>query len=237
MVLPQWPVSLVAADPAAKIGSDFGDLMEETWAACCLGWARSDYGYPIPYLDRAWALLPPKAGNSVQAVIVEHRKHLLELVRNAEYSLPDQQAAVEHDPFNWELHYWLAFTIKSAGRNEDALNEYLAVSQTPGCPDDCLNDIGWCYCRKGMYEVALGCFERAKTEDEGYSIHPYSRRMMTLQNRILIYCQLGLRKQAEEIASEYVHRHGRIGLPERRALAKLGIDADEIYLRLHPFRA
>jgi tetratricopeptide (TPR) repeat protein len=195
-----------------------------------------DYGYPIPYLDRAWAQVPREAGSSVRAVIVEKREGLLGLVRDAEDSLPFQRAAVAREPFDWKPRYWLAFALKRAGRNEDALAEYLAVAQIPGCPD-CLNDIGWCYYRKGMYEEARSCFERAKIEDLDIPIRPFSRRMLTLENRMLVYAQLGLRKQAKEAAQEYVRRYGRIGYPERRALAKLGIDGDAIYLEQHALEA
>jgi phosphoheptose isomerase len=61
--------------------------------------------------------------------------------------------------------------------------------------------------------------------------------VLTLENRMLVYGQLGLRRKAEEVAREYVGRYGRIEYPERRALAKIGIDADEIYLEQYPFRA
>jgi tetratricopeptide (TPR) repeat protein len=167
---------------------------------------------------------------------VEQRKRLLELVRDAESSLPLHREAVERKPFDWNPRYWLALALKRAGRNEEALEEYLALARTPGCPLDCLNEIGWGYYRRERYEDARRCFERARIPDD-LPIRPFSDFMLTLENRMLVYGQLGLRKQAEEAAGEYVRRYGRIEYPERRALAKIGIDTDAIYLEQYPFKA
>lgn len=236
MALLRWTRSRVTADPGAKRSPRVEGLMEEVRAACCLGCSRIDYGYPIPYLDRAWAQLPRATGNSVRAVIVERREGLLGLVRDAEDNLPLHRAAVERKSFDWTPRYWLAFALKRAGRNEEALEEYLAVARTPGCPLDCLNEIGWCYYRRERYEDARRCFERARIPYD-LPIRPFSDLLLTLENRMLVYGQLGLRNQAEEAANEYVRRYGRIEYPERRALAKIGIDADAIYLEQYPFKA
>jgi len=229
MALAGWPQAASGTAGGVRSSPDFGYLMEEVRAACDTGWSRTDFGYPVPYLDRAWAELPPNAGSSVRAAILEQRGKLLRMVRDAECTLSVHRAAVEREPFNWEPRYFLAFTLKRAGQNEDALKEYRAVSQTAGCPHDCLIDIGWCYYRKGLYEDARTCLERAKPTDDLPFGH-LSDFMMALENKMLVYGQLGLREQAEEAAKEYVRRYGRICFPERRALAKIGIDADAIYL-------
>ena len=236
MALLPWPRSLAKADPGAERQSQVEDLMAEVRVACCLGWSRTDFGYPIPHLDRAWALLPREAGTGVRVEIVEQRKRLLELVSDAESSLPLHREAVERKPFDWNPRYWLAFALKRAGRIEEAVQEYLAVAGTPDCPLDCLNEIGWGHYRKGNYEEVRLCFERARSQDD-LPVRHLSDLMLTLENRMLVYGQLGLRRKAEEVAREYVGRYGRIEYPERRALAKIGIDADEIYLEQYPFRA
>jgi tetratricopeptide (TPR) repeat protein len=235
MALLPWSTWPVRAGAELKSRRDFGDLMEEAWEAFYTGSARLDYGYPIPYLDRVWAQLPQEAGNSVRAVLVEKKEELVKFVRDAENSLPSHRASVERNPSCWEPRYWLAFTLKRAGRYQEALEEYLTVAQITGCPD-CLNDIGWCLYRKGRYEDARRYFERAKFEYD-IPVPPFSGRMLALENRMLVYSQLGLRKQAAEAGKEYVSRYGRIGYPERRALAKIGIDADAIYLRQHAIEA
>jgi hypothetical protein len=101
MALLPWPRSPVGADKTAEESPELDNLMEEVWAACYTGWSRLDYGYPIPYLDRAWAQLPPMAGSSARAIIAEHRERLLELVRDAEDSLPLHRAAVESTAGYW----------------------------------------------------------------------------------------------------------------------------------------
>lgn len=236
MALLPWPRSLAPADLGAKRLPQVDSIMVEVRVACCLGWSRIDFGYPIPHLDRAWAQLPREAGNSIRVEIVEQRTRLLELVRDAESSLPLHREGVKRKPFDWNPRYWLAFALKRVGRIEEAVEEYRAVARTPDCPLDCLNEIGWGHYRKGDYEEARRCFERAKAQDD-LTVRHLSDLMLTLENRMLVYGQLGLRRKAEEVAREYVGRYGRIEYPERRALAKVGIDTDEIYLERYPFRA
>ena len=228
----------IRGGPKARESSDLNDLLSEMWAAYYTGCFRLDYGYPIPYFDHAWAQLPTNAGNSIRAVILEHRRKLLVLRDDAENSLPAHRAAVDAEPTNWEPRYSYAFALRRAGRNEEALNEYLTVAQMPACPHDCLSEIGWCYYRKGMYEEARRCFEKAKAnDDDPIPIRHFSSLMLTLENRMLVYSKLGLRGQADQIAEEYVRRYGRIEYPERRALADIGIDADALYLGQYPFKA
>jgi tetratricopeptide (TPR) repeat protein len=228
-LLPSRLLPAGAQANAAK-SPEFDELLNEVRAACYSGWSRMDYGYPIPYFDYAWAQLPRNAGSSVRAGILEHRHNLLVLRDDAENSLAAHRAAVQAEPTNWEHRYWLAFTLRRAGRNEEALEEYLKVAQTSGCPHDCLNEIGWCYYRKAMYEKARRCFERTKVQDDPIPFRHFSNLMRTLENKMLVYGQLELRKLAEEAVTEYVRRYGRIEYPERRALDKLGIDADAIYV-------
>ncbi len=232
------PQLRIRGAPKARESSDLNDLLNEMWAAYYAGCFRSDYGYPIPYFDYAWAQLPTNAGNSVRAVVLEHRQRLLVLRDDAEESLPAHRAAVQAEPTNWDPRYWYAFALTRAGRNEEALKEYLRVAQIQTCPYDCLNEIGWCYYRKGRYEEARRCFERARVQDdEPIAIRHFSSLILTLENKLLVYSKLGLREQAEQVAKEYVRRYGRIQYPERRALANIGIDADAFYLGQYPFKA
>jgi len=46
----------------------------------------------------------------------------------------------------------------------------------------------------------------------------------------VIYSGLGLVRDAEEAARYHIRRYGRVGWRERRALQKLGIDADAMYV-------
>lgn len=233
MALLPWPRSPAPPELGATRLPWVDEIMAEVRVACCLGWSRIDFGYSIPHLDRAWAQLSREAGSSIRVEIMEQRKRLMELVRDAESTLPLHREAVKRKPFDWNLRYWLAFALTRAGRIEEAVEEYRAVARTPDCPLDCLNEIGWGYYRRGRYEDARRCFERVRTQDD-LPVRHLSDLMMTLANRLLVYGRLGLRKQAVEAAQEYVQRYGRIEYPERHALARIGIDADEIYLERYP---
>jgi tetratricopeptide (TPR) repeat protein len=215
-----------------KTSPDFDQLMDEARAACYVAWSRWDFGYAIPYLDRAWAEVLQVPGSSARAAILEERTKLLESVSNAEEELPRHRAAVQAEPSNWDVGYWMAFALRRAGRNDEALHQFLTVAATPGSQHDCLNEIGWCYYHKGMYEEARRCFEKTKikAEDELVPVRGFSDLMRVLENKMLVYAELGLHEQGESTAKEYIRRYGRIEFPERRALKKLGIEADAMYL-------
>jgi tetratricopeptide (TPR) repeat protein len=206
--------------------------MDEARASEYVAWSRCDVGYAIPYLDRAWAEMPQALGSSARASIFEARTKLLEMVSNAEEELPRHRAAAQAEPSNWDVGYWMAFALRRAGRNDEALHQFLTVAATRGSQYDCLNEIGWCYYRNGLYGEARQCFEntKIKAEDELVPIRGFSDLMRVLENKMLVYAELGLREQGESTAKEYIRRYGRIEFPERHALKKLGIDADAIYL-------
>jgi tetratricopeptide (TPR) repeat protein len=218
------------ADARTKTPPDFDQLMDKARAAWCVAWSRYDFAYAIPYLDRTWAEVPKVRGSSYRAAIFEERTKLLDMVSSAEEELSRHRAAVQAEPSNWEVRYWMAFALRRAGRNDEALHQYLTVAATPGSQLDCQNEIGWCYYRKGMHHDARRCFERVRIKDDSVPVRGFSDLMLVLENKLLIYGELGLREEAEETASEYIRRYGRIEFPERRALKKLGIDADTMYL-------
>lgn len=225
---PSLPPAL--ADPRTKTPPEFDQLMDEARATLCVAWSRCDFGYAIPYLNREWAEVPQALGSSARAAIFEARARLLELVSGAEEELPRHRAAVQAEPSNRDARYWMAFALRRAGRNDEALHQYLKVAATPGSQLDCLNEIGWCYYRKGMYDDARRCFERVRIKNDSVPVRGFSDLMPVLENRMLVYAELGLREQGESTANEYIRRYGRIEFPERLALKKLGIDADAMYL-------
>lgn len=229
-----YPSSLppALADARTNTSPDCDQLMDEARAAWYVAWSRYDFGYAIPHLDRAWAQMPQALGSGVRASIFEGRTKLLEMVSSAEEELPRHRAAVQAEPSNWDVGYWMAFALRRAGRNDEALHKFLQVAATPGSQHDSLNEIGWCYYRKGMYEEARRCFEKTKikAEDDLVPVRGFSDLIRVLENKMLVYAELGLREQGESTAKEYIRRYGRIEFPERCALEKLRIDADAMYL-------
>jgi len=73
----------------------------------------------------------------------------------------------------------------------------------------CLNEIAWGYYRRGRYDEARRCFERARTQDD-FPVGNLSELMLTLANKMLVCGRLGLREQSEIAAREFVRRYGRI---------------------------
>ncbi len=51
-----------------------------------------------------------------------------------------------------------------------------------------------------------------------------------MENLLLTYAALEERRKARRLASEYVNYYGRVPEYERRALGRIGIDADQIYV-------
>ena len=50
------------------------------------------------------------------------------------------------------------------------------------------------------------------------------------ENLILTYAALEMQKEANEATARYIASFGRLPWPERRALARLNIDADALYI-------
>ena len=52
-----------------------------------------------------------------------------------------------------------------------------------------------------------------------------------IENIFLVYVALNMAKEAEKAAVHYIANFGRLPWPERRALRKLNIDADALYIK------
>src|ERR1700676_720302 len=76
----QASLPLALAEARTKTPPDSDQLMDEARAALCVAWSRIDFGYAIPYLNRAWAEVPHAPGSGARATIFEARARLLELV-------------------------------------------------------------------------------------------------------------------------------------------------------------
>ena len=98
------------------------------------------------------------------------------------------------------------------------------------CLRDCWNNLGWYLYRKGEFANALPWFERAARMKEFAPIPQERQSAQAVENMILVYAALNMAKEAEEAAAHYIARFGRLPWPERRALAKLNINADALYI-------
>ena len=92
------------------------------------------------------------------------------------------------------------------------------------------NNIGWYYYRRGDYREALKWFQQTyevANSDEAFGM---GNCALAMENKILCYSALSMSQEAEAAAQEYIRRYGRLPWPERRALAKLNIDADTMFV-------
>ncbi|HEV2022001.1 MAG TPA: tetratricopeptide repeat protein [Terriglobales bacterium] len=109
---------------------------------------------------------------------------------------------------------------------------------------DCLNNIGWDHYQRGEHEQALGWFELAcrlkrsapergsgnplGSATEGDDDLPYN---LALENVLLTLAKMGRLSEATARLQEYHSHFGRLPDYEARALEKMGLQPDVIYIR------
>jgi tetratricopeptide (TPR) repeat protein len=195
----------------------------------------NEYQRAYTLYERALERCPKGADNSLLADILEGMESMEKAIENTEQELPSLQRAVEAAPESAEKRFQVALALSRLGREKEALAEYeAALSDPTDLDDDCFrdlwNNIGWYYYRRGRYHEALKWFDQCcKVADVQEGLGKGSGRL-GLENKILAYCALGMVPEAQSSAMEFVQRYGRFHWPERRALAKLGINADAIYI-------
>ena len=182
-------------------------------------------------------MAPENLESSKRADIIEKLACLRESLEAAQQDLARQREALKAEPQNPEKHFYLGFTLTRLGREEEAVAEYrLALENPEGlcarCYRDSWNNIGWYYYRQGMYGEALQWFERVcQLNDTGEFLQHYDRAR-AVENKLLAYSALRMTAEAEAATRDYITRFGRVTWPARRALAKIDIDADAIYVEL-----
>ena len=60
----------------------------------------------------------------------------------------------------------------------------------------------------------------------------YYDRARAVENKLLVYSALGMTADAKTTTRDYLTRFGRVPWPERRALAKIGIDTDAMFIEM-----
>jgi tetratricopeptide (TPR) repeat protein len=191
-------------------------------------WGEFKRAYDL--FQRALLLVPPNLRVADLADIHEQRLNSWELVKSAEEVLPAHQASVQAEPEDPEKHFWLGFTLTRLDRHEEALKEYRAALKS-GYQGECWNGIGWCYYRAGMPLESIKWFERTCGGEDTLPLRGLSQQRKAMENKVVAYAGLRMAHEARDTASEYIRRYGRLSWPETRALAKLGIDADGMYVR------
>jgi tetratricopeptide (TPR) repeat protein len=181
------------------------------------------------FYTRALLFVPPNLGIAELADIHEQRLSAWELVKSEEENLPAHQASVQAAPHDPDNHFWLALTLTRLDRHEEALREYQAALKA-GFQGKCRNDIGWCYFRMGMHHESIKWFERAGEGVDVIRLAGMSIQRRAMEHLVVVYAALRMTGEAYSTASKYIREYGRLPWPECRALAKLGIDSDTMYL-------
>ena len=75
------------------------------------------------------------------------------------------------------------------------------------------------------------CLSHYWFSDTGEFLQHYDRAR-AVENKLLAYSALLMTTEAKATTRDYITRFGRVPWPERRALAKIGIDADAMYVEL-----
>lgn len=167
---------------------------------------------------------------------------------NAESELPKLKQAVEEDPNNGEELAGLGFGLNALDEREAALSAFTKALEHPEtlcihCHRDCLNNIGWDHYLRGEYEQALGWFEHAcrlkqqvVRDDDRHSggevdPAPDVPYKLALENVLLVLAKMGRLTEASRRLQEYHNWFGRLPNYESRALEKLGLQPDVIYIR------
>ena len=221
--------------PTTETGNDRTREFYELWEEACQShtWFEDKRAYDLCL--QALALAPENLESRMRADIIEKLGYLRESLEAAQQELARQRKALKAEPQNPEKHFYLGFTLTRLGREEEAVAEYrLALENPEGfcahCYRDSWNNIGWYYYRQGMYREALRWFERVcHLNDTGEFLQHYDGAR-AVENKLLAHSALGMTTEAEATTRDYITRFGRVTWPARRALAKIGLDADAMYV-------
>jgi len=187
------------------------------------------------YYEQALKTAPEDVGSETLADIIQGLKEVKQSLACDEATLPRLRAAVEEDPVNSERRCYYADLLWRIGCEEEAARQLEAALEHPetlcqDCLRDCWNNLGWYLYRKGQYDKALPWLKRAAAVKK---IGPMGNTLESpypLENIIQVYVALNMAKDARDAAVHYIANLGRLRWPERRALRKVNIDADALYI-------
>jgi tetratricopeptide (TPR) repeat protein len=183
----------------------------------------------------------------IETVEESHAKALM-----FKQELPRLKKAAAKDPRNGEKLAKLGFAFSALDEWESALSAYTRALEYPDtlcfqCHRDCLVNIGWEHYLKAEYEESLGWFEMAcrinepkrgdgKHVEDSEGDEPETPYKLALENVLLALAKMGRLTEAAARLQEYHDWFGRLPQYESRALEKLGLQPDVIYIRsrTHP---
>jgi tetratricopeptide (TPR) repeat protein len=210
------PPGFERCSPVPVSHDDFYELLNEERAAFRGEEYRRAYDLNTQALER----LPAGESSSVCAEILEGRKRLEEILDSAEKDVACHGAATEVGPADGEGHYWFALALTRAGRDDEALVEYQSALALNYDKAGCWYGIGLSHCRQRRYQEALPWFECIVASAQPTSAREIITKWRALEQRLVIYSELGLVREAEEATRYHIRCYGRLGSRERRRLEK-----------------
>ena len=207
----------------------------EAWEEASLAQYGGEHKRAHYYFRQALELAPEDIEPEALAEVIEGMNRVKELLTEDEQALQWLRATVQEDPKNSEKRFRYAGLLWKLGCEDEAAREVEAALEHPEtlcrqCLRDCWNNLGWYLYRKGEYAKALPWLERAATIRDFTPNLQEREYALVIENMILVYVALNMVKEAGEAAAHYIATFGRLPWPERRALAKLKINADALYI-------
>ena len=224
---------------------DIEDPMVELGFLCQGGSAIQGFNLAIAAL----ALCREDAPLALVAELIETVEYCNRKLLKAAEELPKLKEAVEEDPDNGHKIAKLGFGFNHLDDRKAALTTFTRALERPDslcihCHRDCLNNIGWDHYLRGEYEQALGWFEHAcrlkqpptQVDDDKHpgsvgEAEPDVPYRLALENVLLALAKMGRLTDATARLQEYHGWFGRLAAYESRALEKLGLQPDVIYIR------
>lgn len=187
------------------------------------------------FYQRALVEAPEDLSSESLAEILEALERLRGvLAESAERAshLQSEVTAFRHNP---EKRFSLGSVLTLLGRGEEAIQHLRAArpfadSMLPCCRADLFCVTGWYHFRRGEHHEALEWFERAASVQQEDPFHGPAVHRAALLSLLVVYAELGMKAEGQKLAQEYITTVGRVPWPEARALRKLNIDTDAMYV-------
>jgi tetratricopeptide (TPR) repeat protein len=201
---------------------------------------------------KAFNRLPEVQSIEMRAEIIEAHYDVEKQWKAREEELAQLRADAANDPQNTIFRKGLAQALTDTNRNEEAIAEFqraldLTPKDDPRSNSDRMDSIIWigiCHHRQGRHQEALNWLEKVQPWKvdgvecsnppdsciERFGYGQESGYWQALRQRLLIYSDLKRVQEAEAAVLEHVRHVGRLHEPYSRALAKIGIDSDRIYV-------
>jgi len=187
------------------------------------------------FYQRALVEAPEDLSSKGLAEILEASARLRGALAEAAERASRLQSEVTASRYEPEKRFSLGTALSLLGRGEEAIQHLRAAlpfadSMQSCCRADLFYVTGWYFFRRGEHHEAVEWFERAASVEQEEPFHGPAVHRAALLALLVVYAELGMKAEAQRLAREYITTVGRVPWPEARALLKLNIDADAIYV-------